>query len=321
MTVQATLEARGVKDSSTQTSSSTGFTVADFTFDTEGIHYYTGLENYKNFSMVLAVLGDDAHHLNYHYGWSPSLSVEDQFFLTLICLRRRTPIFELSRMFKVTKTCVTNIFVTWINFMSRELGDLDWWPDRDIVRFNCPTDFKLKFPTTRVIVDGTECPIEKPKEPVLQQGTFSTYKNRNTMKVLVGCTPGGLVSHVSDAYGGSASDRQIVERSNLTKICDPGDSVMADKGFNVQDLFIPSNVSVNIPSFFKKKNRLSGETVLNDRKIASKIVHIERIIRLGKTFKILKKELNSTETALATEIIQVCFYLCNFRKCIIPTHA
>ena len=32
---------------------------------------------------------------------------------------------------------------------------------------------------SRVIVDGMECPIKKPKEPVGQQATFSTYKNIN----------------------------------------------------------------------------------------------------------------------------------------------
>ena len=44
--------------------------------------------------------------------------------------------------------------------------------------------------------------------------------------------------------------RQIVERSNLFSMCDPGDSIMADKGFNVQDLFAPFDVSFNIPNFF-----------------------------------------------------------------------
>lgn len=67
---------------------------------------------------------------------------------------------------------------------------------------------------------------------------------------MVGCSPGGFVSYLSPAYGGSVSDRQIVERSNLTTLCDPGDSIMADKGFNIQDLFAQSDVTINIPRFF-----------------------------------------------------------------------
>ena len=175
------------------------------------------------------------------------------------------------------------------------------------------------FPTTRVIVDGTEISVKKSKPPIAQQSTFSTYIN--TVKVLVGSTPGGHLSFVSPAYGGSASDRQLVERSPLLDLCEPGDSVMSDKGFNVQDLFAPKNITVNIPTFFKKRNRMSCKTVLRDRKISSKRVHIERLIGLAKTYKILKGPLNTTETKLASEIIFVCFTLCNFRKCIVPKYA
>jgi hypothetical protein len=55
--------------------------------------------------------------------------------------------------------------------------------------------FKAKFPSTRIIIDGTECPVMKPKSPIAQQATFSTYRNRNTIKLLVGATPGGLVNY------------------------------------------------------------------------------------------------------------------------------
>jgi len=91
-------------------------------------------------------------------------------------------------------------------------------------------------------------------------------------------------------------------------------------GFNVQDLFIPYDVTINIPTFFKKTNRMSTATVLKDRKLASKRVHVERIIGLAKTFKILKRPLNNTESALASQIIGVCFWLCNFRDCIVPKY-
>jgi hypothetical protein len=306
---------------STQTDDECHFSASRFANDDEGIHYYTGLETYAKFLMVLYTLGPASSELNYYHGVKPGLSIEDQFFLTLIKLREHTTNFNLSRWFGVAEATVTNIFVTWVNFMARQWAEVDWWPSGDMVRFYQPTDFKSKFPSTRVIIDGTECPIKKPKEPVLQQATFSTYKNRNTVKVLVGISPGGLVTYVSPAYGGSTSDRQICERSNLPNMCDPGDSIMADKGFNVQDLFEASMVKINIPTFFHKKNRLSGETVLKDRKIASKRVHVERIIGLAKTYKILKHPMNNTESALATEIIRVCFFLCNFRANIVPRDA
>lgn len=308
--------------SSTQTAPCVpSMSAANFKTDPEGLNYYSGLEDYDKFKFVLQTLGQAAYHLNYYYCRVEQISVEDQFFMTLVKLRRKKTNFELSRLFGTSEYMVTNIFVTWINFMYRQWNELQIWPERDLVRYYAPTDFKAKFPTTRAITDGTEIPIQKPKDPVAQQQSFSHYKNKNTAKVLVSATPGGLVSHVTTSYGGAASDRQIVERSNLMTICDPKDSVMADKGFNVQDLFAQYDVQINIPEFFKKKNRMSGQSVMKDRKIASKRVHIERIIGLGKTFKILKGNLNATETKMASKIIFVCYMLCNFKRNIVPGYA
>ena len=308
-------------DEAVQTDWQPPFSVMNFIGDPAGMHHYTGLTNYANFKFVLQTLGPAVHSLNYFYGITPAIDIEEQFFLTLIKLRRHTTNFELSRQFGLTESGVSNVFITMVNFMACQWGEIEWWPSRQTVTEFAPRDFNAKYPSTRVIIDGTEIPIEKPKQPLAQQCTFSTYKNKNTVKVLVGCTPGGLISYVSEAYGGPTSDRQICERSPLVSMCEPGDSIMADKGFNVQDLFVGRDVRVNIPTFFKKKNRMSGACVIRDRKIASKRVHIERLIGLAKTFKILKCPLNNTESTLATQIIRVCFWLCNFRDCIVHKNA
>ena len=63
---------------------------------------------------------------------------------------------------------------------------------------------------------------------------------------------------------------------------------------------------------------------LKDRKIASKRVHIERIIKfigLAKTYKILRDPMMNMESSLASRIVKVVFMLCNFRKCIVPENA
>ena len=306
---------------STDTAIKPSWSVHNFVNDNEAIHYYTGLASYIRFCFVLHTLGPAAYHLNYILGAIHTICVFDQFFLTLIKLRRHTPNFELSRLFGISEADVYNIVFTWIRFMAVQWGEITLWPTADMVSFFMPSGFAKHFRRTRVILDCTECPVKKPKRPVAQQATFSTYKNRNTVKTLIGITPGGLCSHVSPTYGGSTSDRQILERSNLPTSCDPGDSVMVDKGFNVQDLFIPYDVLVNIPTFFKKQNRLSCKSVLEDRRIASKRVHVERIIGLAKTYKILTEPMNSTETLLSSDIVFVCFMLCNFRNGIVPRHA
>jgi DDE superfamily endonuclease/Helix-turn-helix of DDE superfamily endonuclease len=282
------------------------------------LHYYTGLEVADKLLAVFATLGPVVNNLSYYRtGSVVNISPINQFILMLAKLRQDLDYLPLSHLCGVSEFTAQNIFTTWVNLCARQWSEINLWPNGDLIKYFCPEDFKLKFPSTRVIIDGTEIPIKKPANPVSQRATFSSYKNRNTVKVVVGSTPGGMISFLSPAYGGAVSDRQIIERSGLPSMCDAGDSVMADKGFNVQDLFARNDVTVNIPTFFKKKNRLSGRQVLLDRKISSKRVHIERIIGMLKTFKILTSPLTSSEVRLSTHIISVCIMLCNFRKNIV----
>ena len=143
------------------------------------------------------------------------------------------------------------------------------------------------------------------------------------IKTMVGCTPRGAVSFVSDCYGGSVSDRQIIEDSNIldNSMFDSGDSIMADRSIMVQDLFANQNVCVNTPTMLKGKSQLEPEEFIRDRRVASKRIHIERVIGPSKTFKILRIDLSNTKLQLANRIVNVCFRLTNFKNVIVDKFA
>lgn len=94
---------------------------------------------------------------------------------------------------------------------------LNIWPNRELMDFHMTEGFKKHYPFTKVIVDCTEIPIQRPINPAAQRAAWSSYKNRSTDKYEVGASSSGLVSHCPDAYAGSTSDRQIVEKVNFTK--------------------------------------------------------------------------------------------------------
>jgi hypothetical protein len=243
----------------------------NITTDSELLHYYTGLESPSKLITVFHTLGPAVNHLNYYNAAVVKIPPIDQFILMLTKLRQALDYLPLSKMLGISTATARNIFITWINFCSRQWGEIQMWPDRALVRYYAPDDFMSKFPSMRVIIDGTEMPIQKPKDPLAQRSTFSSYKNRNTVKVVVGVSPGGLITYLSPAYGGSASDRQIVERSGLVYMCDPKDSIMADKGFNVQDLFAMNDVTVNIPAFFKNKIECLGSKLCQTGKLLASV--------------------------------------------------
>ena len=111
---------------------------------------------------------------------------------------------------------------------------------------------------------------------------------------MIGCTPRGTVSYVSDCYGGSVSDRQIIEKSDsLTQDLqqfEKKDSIIADRG-KIQDLLAVKYVHVKTPTMMKGKTRLDPKDVLKDRRVAHKCIHIV----LAKRFKLLKDELPSSK--------------------------
>lgn len=53
--------------------------------------------------------------------------------------------------------------------------------------------------------------------------------------MLIGCTPNGCVSFVSDAFEGSISDPEIFKRSKILDLLQSGDVVRAYRGFTVHD--------------------------------------------------------------------------------------
>ncbi|GFY63971.1 DDE Tnp4 domain-containing protein [Trichonephila inaurata madagascariensis] len=64
-----------------------------------------------------------------------------------------------------------------------------------------------------------------------QQMTFSRYKNVNTFKGMIGITPNGAISFISELFTSSISDKVVFIRSKLMDRLEPNDIVMADKGF------------------------------------------------------------------------------------------
>lgn len=124
----------------------------------------------------------------------------------------------------------------------------------------------------------------------------------------MGISGSGNVTFVSDAYSGSISDRELFEKCGLIKLLKHGDVILGDRGFNIQDLVSHKDVTVNMSPFLAKNaNQFEVLQMRSAKKISSNRIHVERIIGLGKTFKILGS--TSTLVPLGSRIIFVCFVI------------
>ena len=147
-----------------------------------------------------------------------------------------------------------------------------------------PEDFRKAYPTTRVILDCTEVKCCMPSSLLLNSELFSAYKNHTTLKGLVGISPSGVITFISQLYTGSISDREIVERSGILDLpFNEGDSVMADKGFTISDI-LPLGESLNIPPFLGTAAQMQAKEVIRAQEIARLRIHVERQLIKFKVF-------------------------------------
>ena len=146
-----------------------------------------------------------------------------------------------------------------------------------------PQVFRQKYPLTRVVLDCTELIIEKPSCFRAQSETYSSYKSHNTAKGLVAIAPNGALTFVSDLYGGHCSDSYCWALWHSTASW-RGWAVMADRGFEIQDLLASKKVYLNIPPFMRSKDQLNPDEEDETREIASVRIHVERAIERVKNF-------------------------------------
>ena len=107
-----------------------------------------------------------------------------------------------------------------MNFIYFKLGCVPIWPTKDIVIETMPECFRDTYPNTRVIIDCTELFCQKPSILTIQSSLFSNYKDHIIYKGLVGISPYGAITFVSELYDGSASDVEIVRMMTLWQIED-----------------------------------------------------------------------------------------------------
>ena len=308
------------------------FRVDSIKHDDKQIHYYTGFSSYRIFKACFDFLGPAVSSLTYwdlgkvvetcekldtntkgcSKGRNRKCSPIDEFFIVLVRLRLGLFERDIGYRFGISQSTVSRILTTWIYFIYLLLQSIPLWPSRAMINVDMPDCFKTMYPSTRVILDATEIRVEKPSLPQLQQVTFSNYKNTNTYKALVGISPSGVITFISKLYAGSISDKELTRNSGILDLLEPGDSVMADRGFDIQDDLALLGVRLNIPPFLKGKSQLTEKELVETRRIASIRIHVERAMERIKKFHIFDRTLPSSMSPIANQIFFICAILSNF---------
>lgn len=228
-------------------------------------------------------------------------SKQDALIVTLHKCRHNLDFKMMEFIFEVDRRLISQIFKEVIHKLYNVLKQIDIWN----MSFTDPKSY-------RCILDCTEFFVVRAGDPNVHQLTFSNYKHHPTFKLLVYCDEKKAVNFISDAFVGGTSDREIVVKSGFLDKVSKGDSILADRGFEISDLLEAKGVLVNIPPFLRGKEQLSYFEVLKTRIIANRRILIEQINGRAKKNKILVSPLQKCMWPYADKAIYVCFALVNF---------
>ena len=273
------------------------------------VRHNTGLPNKSTLNSLFGVLKPRAEQMRYWLGAKRSasrnykrrfkrtpkksgpprsLSCKDEFVLTLMKLRLALTNEFMCDLFGISAGTCCSILNTWIKFLSRELSCLVFWPTKEQIESYMPQSLRKKYPQLRCTIDCSETFIDRPRDLKLQSSTWSDYKHHSTLKYLIAIAPDGLISFISNAWGGRTTDSYIVQKSGFLDLIELYNLILADRGFTIREDLLFKNATLEIPPPSAGLQQMSRGSVLKTKQVANARIHVERAINRIKWFKILK---------------------------------
>lgn len=282
--------------------------------DDAKVKFYTGLPFFKTLMAVFTYIS--AHVVS---GPRSSITKFQQFIMVLMKLRLNLTNQDIAYRFGIHQSSVSRNFRKWIDVMYIRLKPLIKWPEREDLLKTMPMDFKHTFQKCVIIIDCFEVFCERPTSLMARAQTWSNYKQHNTVKFLIGIAPQGVVSFISKGWGGRVSDVHLTENCGLLHHLLPGDLVLADRGFNIQESVSMYCAEVKIPPFTRGKKQLSKFEVDSSRQLSRVRIHVERVIGvIRQKYTILESRLpinmimcHEEDYSVIDKIVTVCCALCN----------
>ena len=172
-----------------------------------------------------------------------TFTVRTSQYLPCQRLRHNHTQSDLVCHFNVEQSSVSCILNHWIPFLSAQFKRLIRWPQTCVGPSVAPYDLLANSVT---IIDGIEIFIQRPSNLATQKSAYSDCKSHTTAKYLVAIdTFTGVIVFVSAGFSGNSSDRFTIEHSGILKELKPGQKILADKGYNAQDLFAQKRVEMD----------------------------------------------------------------------------
>lgn len=150
------------------------------------------------------------------------------FYILLYC--KCYPTFDLlSVLFNFDRSCAHDWVHRLLPILERALGAKQVLPLRKI---SSMAEFVGQFPGVEVLIlDGTERPVQRPKDPESQKKHYSGKKKRHTRKHITGTTRDKRVILLTRAKPGKIHDKRQLDEELLVENIPDEVAIEGDLGF------------------------------------------------------------------------------------------
>lgn len=245
---------------------------------------------------------------------------QQHIYIVLYKIKTNESFAKIGDLFGLSKASAGRIFSQGVVTMAAYMKKLIFWPKEDSIQHNLPIQFRMLFSGVQSIIDCLEIEIQKPTSALHQSLSWSDYKKCNTLKYLISATPDGLINFISCGYGGRASDVAILEDCGYLDVLPENSVVMADRGFKqIEGLLRKKNCTLVRPPSVTSDSKMTEDEVVLTKRIASVRIHIERVIKRIRDFKLLSPHstVNSELVQKIDSAIEVACAIINLQKPII----
>ena len=274
------------------------------------LNFYTGLPYTCLFNYVLVIVKQRKPYK------CKILTQENHLLLVLMKLKLGLLHTDFAHRFSLSLSNVSHIYKSWITILSEELEIFLVWPEREALRRNLPESFR-NFKNCVSIIDCFEVFIERSFSLTAWTQTCSKWKHHHTIKYLIGITPAGAVNFLSQGWGGRVSDKELTIRSKFFDKLQHHDTVLADRGFTIEEEWATYGATLKIPHFTGEKVQMSAKEIEKSRKISIVRIHVERVIGRMKDFRIMQSIIPITEVSLLDNVIIVIAALVNLNNSVV----
>jgi hypothetical protein len=186
--------------------------------------------------------------------WSLHNHMDKLFFLLFYV--KMYPTFDVAAFFFEVDRSQTNRWVhAWMGILEESLGHKIQLPERKI---RSVKELLEKFPEIEdLLIDGTERPTQRPKNPKKQKLHYSGKKQRHTHTNLVITDSEKRILYLGDTCPGSFHDYKLLKKSKIMEAIPRKCRIWVDLGFQGIRRDYPNHEKIVIPNKKPKNAELS----------------------------------------------------------------